>query len=68
MLSRSNYNEWALLMRVNLQAQGFWHTIETEEGEAIEYWEDQLPFAAILWVVPTETLVSLSTKHTMQSA
>ena len=38
MLTRSNYNEWALFMRVNLQAQGFWHTVETEEGKVIEYW------------------------------
>ena len=24
-LTRSNYNEWTLLMPVNLQAQGLWH-------------------------------------------
>ena len=49
MLTRSNYNEWALLMRVNLQAQGLWHAAEPEEGEMIEYREDRLAFAAIVW-------------------
>ena len=42
MLTRSNYNEWALLMRGNLQVQGLWHIVEPEEGETIEYREDQL--------------------------
>ena len=68
MLTRSNYNEWALLMRVNLQAQGLWHAVEPEEGETIEYREDQLAFAAILRSVPPEMLASLSTKRTAQSA
>ena len=45
MLTRSNYNEWALLMRVNLQAHGLWHALESEEGETIEYREDRLAFA-----------------------
>ena len=67
MLMRSNYNECALLMCVNLQAQGLWHAIEPEEGEVIEYREDRLAFAAILRVVPQEMLASLSTKHTAQS-
>ena len=67
-LTRSNYSEWALLMRVNLQAQGLWYAVEPEEGEAIEYREDRLAFAAILWAVPLEMLASLSTKCTAQSA
>ena len=50
MLTRSNYNEWALLMRVNLQAQGLWHAVEPEEGETIEYREDRLAFAAIFTI------------------
>ena len=69
MLTRSNYNEWALLMRVNLQAQGLWHAVKLEEGETIEYWEDRLAFADILRPsVPPEMLVSLSTKRTTQSS
>jgi hypothetical protein len=55
-------------MKVNLQAQGLWHTIESEEEDVIEYREDHLVFADILWVVPPEMLASLATKHTSQMA
>jgi hypothetical protein len=48
MLTRTNYQEWALLMRVNMQAQGLWHAVEPEEGDIIEYREDRLALAAIL--------------------
>jgi hypothetical protein len=47
-LTRTNYNEWSLLMRVNLQAQGLWHAIEPEEEDEVEYRDDRLTFAAIL--------------------
>jgi len=68
MLTRSNYNEWALLMRVNLQAQGLWHAVEPEEGDMIDYWEDRLVFAAILRSMPPEIMASLSIKRSTQSA
>jgi hypothetical protein len=67
-LMRTNYNEWSLLMRVNLQAQGLWHAVEPEEEDAIEYRDDRLAFAAILQAVPPEMLASLATKRTAQSA
>jgi hypothetical protein len=65
---RTNYNEWSLLMKVNMQAQGLCHAIELEEEEIVEYREDRLAFTAILQVVPPEMLASLATKHTAQSA
>ena len=68
MLTRSNYKEWALLICVNLQAQGLWHAVELKEGETIKYREDQLAFAAILRFVPLEMLASLSTKRIAHSA
>jgi hypothetical protein len=63
-LTRTNYNEWSLLMRVNLQVQGMWHAIEPEEEDAIEYRDDRLAFSAILRAVPPEMLASLATKQT----
>jgi hypothetical protein len=66
-LTRTNYNEWALLMKVNMQAQGIWHTVEPEEEEEVEYREDHLTFTAILRAVPPEMLASLSTKCIAQS-
>jgi hypothetical protein len=35
-LTRTNYNKWSLLMRVNLQAQGLWYAVEPEEEDVIE--------------------------------
>jgi hypothetical protein len=66
--TRTNYNEWSLLMKVNLQAQGLWHAIEPEEEDEIEYRDDRLWLAAILRAVPPEMLASLATKHMAQSA
>jgi hypothetical protein len=68
MLTRTNYNEWCLLMRVNMEAQGFWYAVEPEEEEEVQYRDDCLAFAAILRSVPPEMLASLSTKRTAQSA
>jgi hypothetical protein len=67
MLTRSNYNEWVLLMHVNMQAYGLWHAIEPEEEDIIEYQDDRLSFAAILREVLPEMLSSLTTKRTAQS-
>ena len=67
MLTRTNYQEWSLLMRVNLQAQGLWQAVEPEEGEVVEYREDRLALAAILRAVPPEMLGSLARKCTARS-
>lgn len=32
-LTRTNYNDWVLLMRVNLQTQGVWEAIEPGGAE-----------------------------------
>ena len=68
MLTRTNYQEWSLLMRVNMEAQGFWHAVEPEDGDVIEYREDRLALATVLQSVPTEMLDSLARKRTARSA
>lgn len=68
MLTRTKYQEWSLLMRVNMQARGLWHTVEPEQGDIIEYREDRLALSAILRAVPGEMLGSLARKHTARSA
>ena len=51
-------------MRVNLQVQGLWNTVEPEEGETIEYREDRLAFAAILPIcAPRDAGISLHQAH-----
>jgi hypothetical protein len=67
-LTRTNYNEWSLLMKVNMQAQGIWQAIKPEEEDVVEYREDRLAIAAILRAVPPEMLASLTTKRIAQSS
>ena len=65
MLTRTNYTEWALLMRVNLQAQGVWEAIEP--GDA-GYRLDRMALSAILQVVPLEMLATLAAKDSAKLA
>ncbi|WVZ93228.1 hypothetical protein U9M48_039226 [Paspalum notatum var. saurae] len=67
-LTRTNYQDWSLLMRVNLQAAGLWHAVEPEPDEIVEYREDRLAMAAILRSVPSDMLGSLARKRTARSA
>ncbi|CAN6223135.1 unnamed protein product [Urochloa humidicola] len=64
MLTRTNYQEWSLMMHVNMQAQGLWHAVEPEDDDVIEYREDRLALATILRAVPPEMLGSLARKRT----
>lgn len=65
MLTRTNYSDWCLLMRVNLQSQGLWEAIET--GDA-DYRIDRLALATILRSVPQEMLATLAVKETTKLA
>nr|CAH66624.1 OSIGBa0115A19.5 [Oryza sativa] len=64
-LSRTNYPDWALLMRVNLQAQGLWTAIDP--GYA-EFREDRAALSAILQAVPREMLRGLAKHDTAKAA
>jgi hypothetical protein len=68
MLTRTNYQEWSLLMKVNLQAQGLWYVVEPEEDEEVEYRNDRLAYAAILWSIPLEMLGRMARKKMAQAA
>ena len=65
MLTRTNYPDWALLMRVSLQAQGLWTAIDP--GYA-EYREDHAALSAILQAVPREMLCGLAKHDTAKAA
>jgi ribosomal protein L15 len=65
MLTRTNYTEWSLVMKVNLQAAGLWEIIETGEGE---YRDDRAALAALLRAVPQDMHTGLATKETAKEA
>ena len=58
-LTKTNYTEWAILMRVKLQGAGLWDAIET--GDAPERQERQA-LGAILSSVPPEMVQLLAAK------
>ncbi|WVZ81780.1 hypothetical protein U9M48_029122 [Paspalum notatum var. saurae] len=65
MLTKSNYPEWVVMMRINLQAQGLWRAIDP--GNA-SYGDDRLALAAIARSVPTEMITMVESKETAKAA
>ena len=51
MLTKTNYNEWSLLMKVKMQTQQLWDTIE---GGVIDFHDDRRVLEALLAAVPLE--------------
>jgi hypothetical protein len=64
-LTRTNYAEWALVMRVNLQAVGLWEVISKGAGD---YREDRNALAALLRAVPLEMQAGLAMKESVMEA
>jgi hypothetical protein len=64
-LTRSNYSDWAVLMRVNLQAQGLWEAVDTGD---VPFHEDRQALSAILRAVPAEMLRPLAEKDNAKDA
>jgi hypothetical protein len=60
-LTRTNYTEWSLVMKVNLQAAGLWDVIEFGAGD---YRDDRTALAAILRAVPPEMQAGLAVRPT----
>ncbi|XP_073368075.1 uncharacterized protein [Aegilops tauschii subsp. strangulata] len=69
-LTRTNYAEWSLLMKVILQARGLWTVIEIGPcpDDDADYRDDRLALEAILRAVPPEMLVTLAMKETAKEA
>jgi hypothetical protein len=68
MLTRTNYQEWAMLMQVNFEAARWWDVIEPEEGGGINYRHDRLALVAIMRSVPADMLSSLHGRRSSAAA
>jgi len=66
-LTRTNYEEWAMLMQVNMEAAGIWYAIEPYPDKEVEYRDDRLALAAILRSVPPEMLPTLRGKRSARA-
>jgi hypothetical protein len=64
-LTKTNYTEWAILMRVQLQGTGFWDAVNTDD--TMERQEHQA-LGAILRFVPSEMVQVLADKDNAKAA
>jgi hypothetical protein len=65
MLTKTNYNDWDLLMKVKLQAQQLWDAVEFTDAE---FHEDRLALDALLASVSSKMVSSLVDKPTSKDA
>jgi hypothetical protein len=64
-LMKTNYYNWATLMRMMLQARGMWNTVT--EG-ALDYTEDHMALEVIAKEVPPELMGSIVSKPLAKAA
>jgi hypothetical protein len=64
-LYKTNYIEWAAVMRVRLQVRYMWEAVQYGNGD---YDEDQRPLDALIAAVLPELQFSLSQKRTTKEA
>src|SRR5438132_6302273 len=65
MLTRTNYADWTIIMRVQLQAQGLWDVVNL--GDVNDH-EDWLALAALLRAVPPELVRTLAARDNAKAA
>jgi hypothetical protein len=62
LLTKVNYMEWALIMKIKLQMRNLWETIEIGD---VTLQEDRMALDVITSAVPQEMLASLAVKKTV---
>jgi hypothetical protein len=65
MLTKSNYHEWSLLMKVKLQVRWLWEVVHVG---GVSYNDDRRALEALCTAVPTKLGASLANKATMKLA
>jgi hypothetical protein len=65
LLTKMNYTEWALIMKIKLRARNLWEAIEPGD---VMLQEDRMALDAITSAVPQEMLASLAVKATAAEA
>jgi hypothetical protein len=65
LLTKTNYTEWALIMKIKLQARNLWEAIQPGD---VTLQEDRMALDVITNAVPQEMLASLAVKDTTTKA
>jgi transposase InsO family protein len=66
-LSKSNYNDWSLVMKIKLQARCLWGAVDPD-GPDVPLHEDKMAHEAICSAVPPEMISSITTKASAREA
>jgi hypothetical protein len=64
-LTKTNYSDWALLMKVKLKAKGLWLAVESGGGD---HQEDMMALDVLSSAVPPEMVSAVKSKDTAKSA
>jgi hypothetical protein len=64
-LTKTNYVEWAAVMRVRLQVRHMWEAVRYGD---VDYYKDRRALDALIAAVPSEIQFSLSKKQTAKEA
>jgi hypothetical protein len=64
-LTKTNYVEWALRMKLKLQARGLWDVVELGDSD---FCDDRTALGAICSAVPSEMIPTLAIKETASEA
>jgi hypothetical protein len=65
LLTKINYSEWAMLMKVKLKARGLW--VAVEKGD-VDPQEDMMALDALVSAVPPEMVATVADKKTAKEA
>jgi hypothetical protein len=60
-LTKTNYNEWSLLMKIKLEARSLWAAVDKGDGE---FQVDRMALDAICSAVPPDMIATLAVKPT----
>jgi hypothetical protein len=64
-LTKTNYNQWVLLMRIKMEARGLWAAIDPG---SVEFQVDRMALDVICSAVPPEMITALAMKDSAQEA
>jgi hypothetical protein len=65
LLTKANYNEWSLLMRIKIKARGVWSVIDPG---GVEFQLNRMALDAVCCAVSTEMVTTLTTKDSAMEA
>jgi hypothetical protein len=64
-LTKTNYSDWALLMKVKLKARGLWSVVQKKGGDEME---DMMALDVLASAVPPEMVATVASKDSTKEA